>query len=235
MNKAMYIIISSVGVLLLSYVFYDSLFASIFLCPIGIILYRSLVKESKKKERLVRMQQIKDWMESLSASVSAGYAFENAIRGSKEEMKRIYGEDSYISDAVGTMTKKLDWHTPVLEVLTAFAKESEIEELVTFAQLAGTAMSSGGNLKGLINSTAIQIRGKMEVEREIAVIISGKQYEQRVLMCIPIVLIFYMRLTAPDTIAILYGNVLGYAVMTICLAIYLVSVIWGMKITRIEA
>ena len=64
--------------------------------------------------------------------------------------------------------------------------------------------------------------------------ITGKRLEQRVMVCMPLVITLYLRLTSPEYIDVLYGNVMGIIVMTICLLIYAAAVMLAQKITDIN-
>ena len=50
----------------------------------------------------------------------------------------------------------------------------------------------------------------------------------------PLVITLYLRLTSPEYIDVLYGNVMGIIVMTICLLIYAAAVMLAQKITDIN-
>ena len=47
-------------------------------------------------------------------------------------------------------------------------------------------------------------------------------------------IIFYLKLTSPGFLDMLYGNILGVAVMSVCLGIYGIAYWLGMKIVDIE-
>ena len=54
------------------------------------------------------------------------------------------------------------------------------------------------------------------------------------MVCMPLVITLYLRLTSPEYIDVLYGNVMGIIVMTICLLIYAAAVMLAQKITDIN-
>lgn len=54
------------------------------------------------------------------------------------------------------------------------------------------------------------------------------------MVCMPLVITLYIRLTSPEYIDVLYGNVMGIIVMTICLLIYAAAVMLAQKITDIN-
>ena len=54
------------------------------------------------------------------------------------------------------------------------------------------------------------------------------------MVCMPMVIKLYIRLTSPEYIDVLYGNVMVIIVMTICLLIYAAAVMLAQKITDIN-
>ena len=86
----------------------------------------------------------------------------------------------------------------------------------------------------IIRSTASTIRQKAEVEQEIQTIISGKKMEVKVMQIMPFAMIGYLRLTSPEFLASLYGNVAGIIVMSICLFIYVIAVWFAKRIVEID-
>ena len=75
---------------------------------------------------------------------------------------------------------------------------------------------------------------KIDVEREIHTVISAKKMELRIMSVIPFAMIVYLRLSFPEFLSVLYGNVAGIIIMSVCLAIYLVSYEVGKRIVEIE-
>ena len=75
---------------------------------------------------------------------------------------------------------------------------------------------------------------KQETEEEVATVLSGKQFEQKILTIFPLALIAYLNLSAEEFFSILYTTLLGRVVMTICLAVYLSAVYLSWRISKIR-
>ena len=86
----------------------------------------------------------------------------------------------------------------------------------------------------IIRNTVDQISGKIEVKREIETLLAAKKYEYKVMSIIPYAIIAYMRLSFPEFMSYLYGNVLGIGVMTVCLLVYGSAYYLGVRILRID-
>lgn len=86
----------------------------------------------------------------------------------------------------------------------------------------------------IIQDTAATIGQKADTAREISVLISEKQFEQAVMDVVPMGIIIYLRVSAPELIGRMYGNTVGVAVMTLCLAVYMAAVVISLKISDIR-
>ena len=54
------------------------------------------------------------------------------------------------------------------------------------------------------------------------------------MVCIPLGILMYLRITSGSFIEVLYGNALGIAVMTVCLIVYVMAVFISVKIVDIK-
>ena len=86
----------------------------------------------------------------------------------------------------------------------------------------------------IIKRAASNISDKMDVKREIDTILSSRKYEQRIMEIIPFAIIGYLGVTSDGFLDVLYHNITGAAVMTVCLCIYITGFVLAEKITKIE-
>ena len=219
---------------LVSYLFYNNWAVSILLSP-----YVGLYIKERKREREVKRKkllavQFKDAMMAVSFSLNVGYSVENAFREALKELIPLYCEDSEIVREFKSIVRRVDNNENIETVLCDFAERSGVPDINYFAEIFRYAKRSGGDLMAIIKSTAITIRQKMEVEQEIQTVISGKCMEQRVMSIIPFGMIGYLRLTSPEVIMSLYGNLVGVVVMTVCLILYGASCYMAKRIVDIQ-
>ncbi|MBR5765373.1 MAG: hypothetical protein IKX95_01190, partial [Lachnospiraceae bacterium] len=94
--------------LLISYAFYDSLYASAVFIPAAILYFKHVKEELKRArwERLIR--QFKDMIDGVSTAMQAGYSAENAFRESYRDMLKLYGNESLIVSELESFFAKLD-------------------------------------------------------------------------------------------------------------------------------
>ena len=87
---------------------------------------------------------------------------------------------------------------------------------------------------GIIKNAVRQIGEKIDVKREIDTMMTAKQLEFRIMSAIPFAMILYIRLSFPNFMNVLYGNVLGGIIMSLSLVVYMAAYIFGKRIVEIE-
>ena len=101
-------------------------------------------------------------------------------------------------------------------------------------EIVSTYMNLAGNSILIIKNAVRQLGDKAEVKREIDTVIAAKKMEFRIMSVIPLGIIGYMRLSFPEFMAGLYGNLPGAVFMSICLGAYIAAWRLGCKIVEIE-
>ena len=213
---------------LLSFVFYRSMWVFCAMVPVG-VCYPVMMKKELTRRRLERLRgQFKDAILSVASCLNAGYSVENAFSEALKETDRIYGSESMISEEIRLMIYKTKVNRTMEEALLDFAKRSSLEDVKSFADVFLAAKVSGGELMKIIAKTAEIIGEKIRIREDILTATAARRYEQRIMNTIPIVIVVYLELTSPGFFDILYETMLGRAIMTGCLGIYLGS-IWLAK------
>lgn len=216
------------------YLFYKSPFVLLAL-PISIfVCHRNIKKEYRKKLKERLSVQFKDMLTALTAAMRAGYSVENGLKEALKEMQVTHGEDSEICEALTRMINSLRMGVSAENVFFAFAEESGVEDIYTFASIFAIAKRSGGDMVEIMKKTAADISQKTETRAEIAVLISSKKFEQNIMMLMPAAIIVYMDVTSAGLLDPLYGNLTGIIIMTACLLLYGLAWILSGRIINIE-
>ncbi len=132
------------------------------------------------------------------------------------------------------MIRQIYLQIPMDQILYEWARRVDQEDLQSFVNVFVTAKKSGGDSLKVIRDSIAQIRDKMEMQREIDTILAARKYEFRVMSVIPFGIVAYMKLSFPEFMGALYGNLIGAGVMSACLAVYLAAWYLGRKIVNIE-
>lgn len=214
--------------------FYRSLWAMLPLMPIGVLVAKQKTKKVMKKKQEQLRGQFKDAIMGISANLRAGYAVENAFRESIHEMNQLYGKDSAIYKAFYAIVQGMSNNVSLEVLLKHFAKQAQIDEIQEFADVFGIAKRTGGNLTEIIGETANTISEKIEVNKEIQVMLAAKQLEQNVMNVIPFGIVLYIMFVSKGYFDTLYHSMFGVCVMTACLVLYLVAYFWGQKLVEIQ-
>lgn len=187
-----------------------------------------------RKRRQEVTLQFKELCNSLCAQLIAGYSIENAVQEGYHELVQMYEESAWICCELKGILVKMKFNITVEECFEDFGNRSGIEEIQLFAQIVKTAKRSGGDVIEIVKNTAAAIGQRIEVEREISVLINAKKVEQRIMDIVPLLIVLYVDLTTKDMMKLMYHGLIGRLVMTVCLAVYLAAFVIGEKIMEIE-
>ncbi len=219
-------------VIFFSYFFYRSIWAVIPLSTVGVgyVLLKKDQKKRRCKEEL--LLQFRECILSVSASLKAGYAVENAFLESREDMGMLFGEQSMIYKELELIRRGLVINITLEEQLLDLAERSDCEEILQFSQILSIAKRNGGDIPEIIGASADLIGQKIEVKQEINTMLSGRQMEQNIMKLMPFVIITYIETSYRGYFDVLYHNLQGVGIMTVCLFIYLAAYVLGEKMMQ---
>lgn len=220
--------------LLILYVFYGTFAAAPFLIPVWFLYMRDWIRDTAgKKEQQFRVQ-FRDSIQEMSAVLKAGYSVENAIREVSRELVPLYDKESRIRKEYDRMTHQLELKMPIAEVLEQFAERTGQEDVEDFVNVFVAAKKSGGDSITIIRNAVRIISGKIDTEKEIQTMIASNKLEFEIMCAVPFAIILYMKLTFGEFLSVLYGNMAGMIIMTVCLCVYIAAYCIGRRIIRIE-
>ena len=217
-----------------AYLFYSEWLAVILLFPLGVLYFKRNEEQLEKKKRQEFERQFQDALQSLGAQMNIGYSMENAIKEVQKDLQVMYKNDTVIVREFSYMVSQLNLNVNVELVWEEFAKRVNIPEADSFVTIFAQAKRSGGDSIAIIKNAVRQIVEKAEVNREIATVIAEKKLEFQVMSVIPFGIIGYMRISFPEFMDILYGNIRGVLFMSGCLLAYLAAWRLGNRIVEIE-
>ncbi len=214
--------------------FYDSWIAVAVLLPVAFPWFvHGKLAEKRRNTRLVGIQ-FKDAIASVLTGLKAGYSVENAFVESCRDMDLLYGKNSLISRHFHGISKGIKNNVPLEKLMFRLGRETGNKDIRDFAEVFAVAKRSGGNLREIIEKTIFVISKKMEVEKEIDVLISAKKMESRIMNLVPFFIIFYITLTSPGFFEPLYHNVFGVIMMTVCMVFYGGAYLLSERIVNID-
>lgn len=214
--------------------FYRTIWSIPFLLPVYLLYYRERRKFMINRSRKETSMQFKEAILSVSASQKTGYSVENAFRQAYEDMLLLYGKDSTICRELYTILVGLSNNLILEKLLYDFGRRSGVEDIAGFAEVFAAAKRNGGNMTEVIDRCASVIEDKVETEKEIQLLISAKQLEQRIMNIVPFGILLYIGVTSKGFFDVLYHNLPGVLIMSLCLIVYIGAVLLSVRIVNIE-
>lgn len=202
------------------FLFYNSLIGVLLLLPFVFFYVKGKKADYIHKRKWQLNTEFKDALLSLIAALNAGYSIENAFYQAVIDLRQMYGEGSMIIPEFETIVNKLYMNQNMEDILSDLGERSDVEDIKNFAEVFCTAKRTGGDIIRIMRSTEKTISDKIEIEREIQTLISGKRLEAKIMNLMPCGIICYFRISSPGFLDPLYGSLPGVLIMTAVLAVY---------------
>ena len=220
--------------LALAWLFYDSLYAVLFLSPLIWLWHKECMFARKRKETEQFQKMFREWILLLAFSLSAGYSVENALGQSYRELRMMFpGGGCMIEELQEMLAKSGNNQRPEI-LFEELAQRHPLEEVKSFSEVFSTARASGGSLNAVIRSTASQMAEVLDTKREIVTMLAAKVYEQKIMTVMPAAVILYIRVCSGEFLQGLYHNPAGICVMTVCLCMYAGAYLMGKRMVQFE-
>lgn len=229
-EKRMLAIKSFLAVFLLNYFFYRSIWAFIPLSAVGILYYRMEEGTLRRKKKESAREQFKELMLLVSTGQRAGFSAENAFLSSYRDMQALYGKDSSICRMLQILRSGRENNIAFSKLWKQIGERIDIAEIKEFAQVYEISQESSGNTASVMEKTADIIVHKIETEKEIAVLLSEKRLEQKIMNLMPFFIMLYISVTSPDYFSGLYRCLGGVLLMSAALGIYLLAYMLSVRI-----
>lgn len=220
--------------MVIGYLFYGNVLVALILLPGLIPLYDREKKRKikKRKERLLdEFGQMLVWV---GETLNAGYSIENSFIECYKIMVERFGDKSDMVWELNIMKQSMALNQRIEDLMLQLADRSGIEEIRDFAICFSQAKQGGGNLSYILNRTISVIRQKIDMKKEIQIMISGKKYEQSIMNIVPVGIMVYISVTSYGFFDVMYGNALGILVMSFCLIVYVATIMLADYLMEIE-
>ena len=222
------------GFLLILLFFGSPIFSAVVGVGVAILFLKFIRKSKAEKQKKTIVVEFKDACDSFVSALSAGYSMENSVTEAKKDLLLLYKKETSMISELDHISQRLKLGKPLDELLYDLGKRSGAEDIIVFSQVYATARKSGGNLVKIMKRTSDAIGEKIEIEREVTTMISGKKMESMCMMIIPLLIIIYLNVFSPGFLAPLYQGLAGRAFMCVALIAYIATVLWSRKIMDIK-
>ncbi len=216
------------------WLFYRSIwgiFSVIIVLPFVLVSYR---RRAVKKQQLMLREQFKECIRVVTASLYSGYSVENAFREAEKELVHLLGERADMCQELRVINQQIRLNMPVESLLRDLAERSGVEEISGFGQVFGYAKRNGSDFVRILKDTTLRISEKAGLEQELQIMVASRQLEQKIMNVIPLGILFFVQLSSPGFLDIMYAGALGRTIMSICLVVYGVAYLISGRIVDIR-
>ena len=192
------------------------------------------IAESLRKKRLSKLSlQFRDFLISLSNSMSSGMNVNDALGNAYRDLQAQYSADALIVQEVGEIIGCMQNNIEFEDALRFFGERSGIEDITNFSIVFATCYRTGGNLKQVVSRSTDIIGEKLEINAEIETKLTSNKLQMLIMNAIPIVLMLMVRTTSQD-MAAGFASLIGVIAVTISVGIFIGAYVWGQKILNIK-
>ena len=213
-NIIIYCCIALAG-LAVSYLIYRNIAFALVIIPFAPKL-REFVREAMIERRRRRyITEFKDFLFMASTAIGAGRSMKDAIKESIPSLTSIYGKNSILAGELMKAYERMEvGGENDVRVLADLASASGLEDVYDFVTIYTICKTTGASLVTALNKAANVIMDKMTIEREIDELVRRKKSEGMVIFVMPVLIILFLNLCAPDYIAPLYETLAGRIIMS---------------------
>lgn len=234
-EKTVNIIIAAAVIFAVGFVFYKNVILSALLALLAFKWPKIRTKQIIEKRKKELSVQFKDMLYSLSSSLTAGRSVESGLKEALKDLQIVYPDpNTNIIKEIEYIVRGIEMNETIENMFEQLSERAHIEDIENFTDIFKTCKRTGGDLIQVIRSTSQSIGEKIEIKQEIDTMISGKKFEFKALMVMPIFLILMLTYTSPDYMAPVFTTLIGRVVMTIAICLFAIAYLVGSKIMKIE-
>ena len=236
MSQKLFCIATAASVILaLSFVFYRSLIAGLFLCPLSLFYPKMKRKSIIKKNKEELNIQFKDMLYSVSSSVAAGRPVEQAFRELPADLEILYpDENAGICLEARIIAVRLDMNESIESALDDFSERSHLEDVRSFAEVFRTSKRSGGNIAEIIRNATNIINDRIEIGEEINTILAERKFEQKVLNFLPPLMMLLLTYSSGEYMEPVFTTGTGRIATTVAMLLFSAAVLISRKLADIK-
>lgn len=217
------------------YIFYHNIILSVLVMVFAIKWPKIRTKQIIEKRKRQLTLQFKDMLYSLASALSVGKSVESGIQDALKDLRVIYPDpQTEILVEMEYILRGIGMNNTVESMFSQFAGRAHLEDIDNFVDIFVTCKRTGGDLMGVMRSTSHTIGEKIEVKQEIETTISGKKYEFRFMMILPVIMVLFLTLTSGEYMAPVFTTAAGRLAMTVAIGIFGLSYLVGSKVMEIR-
>ncbi|WP_199614572.1 type II secretion system F family protein [Paenibacillus alkalitolerans] len=227
-------LVASIAWFFVGLLFYNEAWAGVAVSIAGAVTTLRNDKQFVQARKRLLSIQFEQALQSISSSLHAGKSMENAMRTAAADLRLMYSQHlPYFAVELERINRMVEHGIPLEQALDDLARRLNIPDVSDWVDVFRTCKRTGGDLLAVMRHTSRAISEKMDLERELAVLIAGKRFEANVLTVVPFLLLAALRFGSPDYMAPLYSG-MGRIIMTGALAALVASFYLARRLMRFE-
>ena len=215
-TENMIIIIATIAAgFIVSYLMYRNIVFTVVVLPL-IPRIRDIVRTELCERRKSRyINEFRDFLFMISTSIGSGRSMKDAIGESIAPLRSIHGENSVLAGELDKAYERMEVGCENdVAVLMDMAAASGIEDVYDFVTIYSICKTTGASLITALARAANVIIDKLTIEKEIDELVRRKKNEGMIIFIMPVLVIIFLNVCAPDYIAPLYETAAGRLIMT---------------------
>jgi len=217
------------------WLFYDSLAVG---AAAGLVIFflakPRYIRWSIDRRRRELLIQFRDVLYSVASSVAVGRSMGQALEESIGFWKGTWSEKDLMMAELAAMVRRMkEAGESDVEVLQDFAVRSSLPDVADFVMVYENCRESGANLIRAVDRAAAIIGDRISLERELHALMAQKQFEGRIIMLSPFVLMLFLKISSPGFLEPLTASVQGYLVSTLALGLILAASLMMERVNRL--
>lgn len=214
-ENSIIILITALAGLVISFLMYRNVLFSVVVFPL-LPRVRAMVSTGLADRRRQKYtDEFKDFLFMASTSIGAGRSMKDAISEAIPSLRSIHGSNSVLAGELAKAYERMEvGGENDVTVLMDLAEASGTDDVYDFVTIYSICKTTGASLIIALSRAASVIIDKMTIEREVREIIRRKKSEGMIIFIMPVLVILFLNLCAPDYIAPLYETLIGRLIMT---------------------
>lgn len=218
------------------WLFYDNLRIGFCVSAILFLMVKPrYIRWQLQRRKRILLLQFRDVLYSISSAVSVGRSMAQALEESMDFWKGTYDEKDLIMRELAAMVRQMkEGNARDLDVLKDFAGRSGLQDILDFVMVYENCRTSGADLVKAIDRATGIIGDRIDLERELHMLMAQKQFEGRIIMISPFALLLFLKISSPGFLEPLTASSAGMMVSTAALGLVAASVLLMERVNQFE-
>ena len=201
---------------------------------VALLIFLPFIKKTLMEKRAKKLRrQFADLLEVLSTLFSAGSTLNDAFLQAERDLQAQYSVNDYIIREVAEINEGIRNGISLEEMLYSFGRRSNNQDIINFSNVIANCYRLGGDFRVIIRRTRDIIVEKIEIEEEINTKMSSNSMQLNAMTLMPIILVGLLK-TTNGTFAENLSSLVGVAVTSVALVLFVVAYFWGRKIIKVQ-